>query len=91
MASQIIRAHGSLDGVLKDGPCKFFGYDILVVTATGPINLRDGGASGTIRCVIPSGTAAGAMQNRATPIHFQTNLYIEFASSATGTVGVLVE
>ena len=88
MASQLIHAASAL---VMPGPCKFFGYDVIVATATGAINLRDGGASGTIRAVIPASTAIGTMQNRATPIHFQTNLYAEFNGGATGTVGVLVE
>lgn len=89
MATQVIRTSSGF--VKAEGRAKYFGYDVTVITATGPINLRDGGASGTIRAVIPAATAVGASQNKNVPIDFQAGIYAEFADSATGTVGFLFE
>ena len=90
MAFQVILT-GS--GVVKQqgNLAKLCGYDVIVVTATGAINLRDGGASGTIRMVIPAATAAGSHRNMATPMQFNDGIYAEFNGGATGTVGFLVE
>lgn len=90
MAIQVIR---TTSGIVKEqgNLAKLCGYDVTVVTATGAINLRDGGSAGTIRMVIPSGTAAGSHRNLATPMQFNDGIYAEFNGGATGTVGFLVE
>lgn len=90
MAAQVIM---TASGVVKaEGTgCRYYGYDCIVVTATGVINLRDGGSSGTIRASIPAATAAGASRQMPIPIAFQSGIYAEFNGGATGTVGFLVD
>jgi hypothetical protein len=69
---------------------RLLGYEVVVATAVGPINVREGSVSGTIVMVIPSGTAAGARANLATPINIPGGIFVEYNSSATGTVNFLV-
>ncbi len=80
----------SASGQVKSGIAAYHGYIVTTVTATAAINIRDGGSSGTIVDVIPSGTAAGASKTYMNPVAINGPLYFDL-NGATGAVNVLYE
>jgi hypothetical protein len=78
------------DAQVKATPGVYCGYTVTVVTATGTIDIRDATAAGagTIIDTIPIGTAAGSTKTLANAVTCATGIYIDYNSSATGTVRV---
>jgi hypothetical protein len=73
------------------GNAVYYGFNVTVTTATGPINIRKGSASGQIIDVIPAATAAGADFSPSYGIQCDGGLFVEFNGGATGTIVVLYE
>lgn len=69
----------------------YYGYTVTGVTATGPINIRDGSVSGQILDVIPAGTAAGANRSLSYGTQCDDGIFVEFNGGATGTVVINYE
>lgn len=89
MSTQTVHASasGSLQVKERNANVKLFGINVIVVTATAIINLRDGGASGTIRACIPIAAAVGTVYDFSEPIFFSDGLYLDF-NGGSGTVGL---
>lgn len=69
----------------------YHGFHVVVATATGAINIRDGGASGQIIDVIPASTAVGTRYSNEAGISVDDGIFVEFNGGATGSVVVLYE
>lgn len=67
----------------------YYGYTVIVTTATAAINIRRTSDAGQIIDVIPSGTAAGASKHFANGLHTDA-LFVDF-NGASGTVVIHYE
>lgn len=81
------------DGLQVTGACRIVGYVVSVATAAGVINVEDGiDASGTLKFIIPSGTAVGVYHFGGVGIKCTTGAYLDYqAGPATGSVALLVQ
>jgi len=81
------------DGLQVTGACRIVGYVVSVATATAAIHVEDGLTdAGTLRFVIPSGTAVGVYHFGGIGIPCATGAYLDFqAGPATGSVALLVQ
>jgi hypothetical protein len=82
----------SADGLQVTGPCRVIGYVVTVVTATAAIHVDDGTTdAGTLKFVIPSGTGPGVYHFGGVGLSFNTGAYLDFQTSATGSVALIVQ
>lgn len=81
------------DALVFTGRCVYRGFNTTVTTAVGTIDIRDGTSAGggTIIDQIPIGTVAGTSYVAPLGIICETGLYVDYNSSATGTVVVMYE
>lgn len=81
------------DGLQVTGACRIVGYVVSVATAAGVIHVEDGiDASGTLKFVIPSGTAVGVYTFGGVGINCATGAYLDYqAGPATGSVALIVQ
>jgi hypothetical protein len=79
------------DAAIKASPGVYYGYIVTVVTAVGPIDIRDAlsAGAGTVIDTIPAGTAAGARQVMHTGIECAAGIFADYGAGATGTIQVL--
>lgn len=78
--------------VAARGPCKYFGFIVTTVTATGVIQIRDSVSAGTglVIDVIPIATAVGTVRYFNEPIRFSTGLTFDL-NGGTGAITLLME
>jgi hypothetical protein len=69
----------------------YYGYSCTVVTATGNIQIREGGASGQVIDVIAATTPAGTIELYSLGIQFDGVIYVEYTGGATGSVVIFYE
>jgi hypothetical protein len=77
--------------LVKTGLANYYGYTVIVATATGAINVRDGSVTGQIIDVIPATTAAGATKALPNGLALDDGLFVEFNGGATGTLVIHYE
>jgi hypothetical protein len=83
------------DTAIHSRPCMYYGYTVTVATAgtTSNIAIRDATAAGagTIIDQIATGTAAWTKVNLDAGIPCSSGLYVDYDTTATGTIYLIYE
>lgn len=88
LASPTMTASGLVGGASSSSV--YYGYNVVVVTATAAINIRRGSSSGQIIDVIPSGTAAGSTKHTAHGLQCEGGIWVDF-NGGTGSLVIRYE
>ena len=74
------------DATIRTTPGFYHGYIVTTATATEKIEIKDGS---NVIDTIPASTAAGTQRVLPIPIRTRSDLTVDFAATATGTIVVL--